>query len=70
MSINYELLKNMYPEWEPKIHPLLTLLKIFLVIALFLVIPYIYVKFIEGRLQVLSEKLLQRIGALRQHNLV
>ncbi|MCZ7393509.1 MAG: hypothetical protein O8C56_09325 [Candidatus Methanoperedens sp.] len=63
MSVNYELLRNMYPEWEPKTSPLLTLLEIFLAIALFLVIPYIYIKFVEGRLGTLRGKILQRLRA-------
>lgn len=64
MSINYELLRNMYPEWEPKVHPLVPFLKIFLAIAFFLVIPYLYMKFIECRLGALREKILQRLRAL------
>jgi hypothetical protein len=63
MSVNYELLRNMYPEWEPKTNPLLPLLEIFLAIALFLVIPYIYIKFVEGRFTALWRKIRPGIDA-------
>lgn len=62
MSINYELLRNMYPEWESQTHPVLTVMKIFLAIAVFLVVPYVYIKFIEKRLAALLQKI-KRIGA-------
>lgn len=63
MSVNYELLRNMYPEWEPKTNPLLPILEIFLAIALFLVIPYVYIRFVEGRFTALWKKILPRNGA-------
>lgn len=65
MSVNYELLRNMYPEWESQSHSLLPVIKIFLAIAIFIAVPYIYTKFIEGRLEVLKGKILQRIMALQ-----
>ncbi len=45
----YEYLMKTYPEWYTE-SPVITWVKIFLLIALFLVIPYIYVNFIEVRL--------------------
>lgn len=60
MSMNYELLRNMYPEWESQSHPLLPLIKIFLAVALFLLVPYIYVNFIEVQLSALFRKI--RLG--------
>jgi hypothetical protein len=64
MSVNYELLRKLYPEWESQSPPFLIIGKIFLAIALFLVIPYIYIRFIEGRLSVLKEKIRHAIGAI------
>ena len=37
----------MYPEWDPKTSPFLTIIEIFVALALFLLIPYILIKFIE-----------------------
>lgn len=57
MSVNYELLRKMYPEWESQSHPLLPIIKIFLAVALFLLVPYIYVNFVEARLSALFRKI-------------
>ncbi len=56
MTINYELLRRLYPEWYPEspIHPLLI---IFLAIAILLLIPYLYSKYLEGRLTALIKKI-------------
>lgn len=64
MSVNYELLSKLYPEWESQPPPLLILVKIFLAIALFLILPYLYIKFIEGRLSALKEKIRHALGAI------
>ncbi len=61
MSVNYELLRNMYPEWESRTPPLLIMVKIF---VFFLIVPYIYIKYIEGRLSALKEKIRHDIGAI------
>lgn len=37
----------MYPEWEPMTSPFLTIIEIFVAIAVFLLVPYILIKFIE-----------------------
>lgn len=50
MSINYELMRILYPEWEPQSYPFQSLLLIFMATALFLIVPYIYIRFIEERL--------------------
>lgn len=57
MSVNYELLGKLYPEWESQTPPLLIMVKIFLVIVFFLIIPYIYIKYVEGRLEILWRKI-------------
>ncbi len=49
MSINDELLRELYPEWYSTYHPFLQILIIFIAITIFLLVPYIYMKFIEGR---------------------
>ncbi|VVB87165.1 Uncharacterised protein [uncultured archaeon] len=56
MSINDELLRRLYPEWYPPgaIHPVLL---IFLTIAILLIIPYLYSRFIEDRLSVFLKKI-------------
>ncbi|MCX9024748.1 MAG: hypothetical protein OIN85_01480 [Candidatus Methanoperedens sp.] len=64
MSVNYELLRKLYPEWESPNPPFLLIVKIFLIIVLFLIIPYIYIKCIEGRLSALMEKIRHDIGAI------
>lgn len=56
MSVNYELLRQMYPEWEPKTIPFLPIIEIFVAIALFLLVPYILIKFIEHDLVVSETK--------------
>jgi membrane protein insertase Oxa1/YidC/SpoIIIJ len=43
---DYELLRKMYG-WESPINPLLYYVIIFLLIAIFLIIPYIFVNYIE-----------------------
>lgn len=45
----YELMMRLYPEWYPD-NPFHPLLKIFLAIAVLLIIPYIYIKFFEQRI--------------------
>lgn len=64
MSVNYELLRNMYLEWESRTPPLLIMVKIFLIIVFFLIVPYIYIKYIEGRLSALKEKIRHDLGAM------
>jgi hypothetical protein len=56
MSINYELLRRLYPEWFPQntIHPLLL---IFLAIVILLLIPYLYSKLLEDRLATFWKKI-------------
>ena len=56
MTINYELLRRLYPEWYPEnsIHPLLL---IFMAIAIMLLIPYLYSKLLEDRLAALWKKI-------------
>jgi hypothetical protein len=44
MSINYDYLRKMYPEWEPKTSPFLIIIGIFMIIAIFLLIPYALMK--------------------------
>ena len=46
----YELMMKLYPEWYPE-NPFHPLLKIFLAIAVLLIIPYIYMKFFENRIK-------------------
>jgi len=55
MSVDYGLLRKLYPEWESQ-DPLI-IVKIFLLIVLFLIIPYIYIKFVESRLKILWRKI-------------
>ncbi len=43
---DYELLRKMYG-WEYQTNPFLYILIIFLLLAIFLIIPYIFVNFIE-----------------------
>jgi len=45
----YEYLIKTYPEWYTE-SPWLTWIRLVLLLALFLIIPYIYVNFIEARL--------------------
>jgi hypothetical protein len=51
----YELMWRLYPEWYPE-NPLTPLMEIFLVIALLLIIPYIYINFFEQRIITLLKK--------------
>ncbi|MCE8426987.1 MAG: hypothetical protein J5U19_01180 [Candidatus Methanoperedens sp.] len=51
----YEYLMKTYPEWYPE-SPLITWIRLFLLIALFLIIPHIYVNFIEERLAIFLQK--------------
>lgn len=67
MSVNYELLRELYPEWESQSHPLLPLIKIFLAIVIFLIVPYLYMKFIEGRLAALWRKIRPGIGVFQSN---
>jgi membrane protein insertase Oxa1/YidC/SpoIIIJ len=46
---DYELLRKMYPEWESQTNPLEYIVIIFLSIVIFLIIPYIYITFIEAK---------------------
>ncbi len=57
MSVNDELLRKLYPEWYPMNHPIIYLLIIFMAIAIFLLVPYIYMKFVEGRIAVLLKRI-------------
>ncbi len=56
MTINYELLRSLYPEWYPQnpIHPLIL---IFIAIFILLLIPYLYSKLFEDRLAALWKKI-------------
>jgi hypothetical protein len=56
MTINYELLSKLYPEWFPQ-SPFHPFLKIFLAIAILLLIPYLYSKFLEERLSGMWKKI-------------
>ena len=51
----YESLLKMYPEWFTE-SPVIIWIGIFLLLLLFLIIPYIYVNFIEERLTILLRK--------------
>ncbi len=51
----YELMWELYPEWYPK-NPLNPMLKIFLLIALLLIIPYIYINLFERRIKNILKK--------------
>ncbi len=62
MSLNYELLRNLYPEWESQTNPLLYMVIIFLSIAVFLIIPYIFVNFIEVKLITLLKEIWWKIS--------
>ena len=61
MTVNYELLRRLYPEWSPQnpIHPLVL---IFLAIVILLLIPYLFSKLLdsmslEDRLSALWKKI-------------
>ena len=61
MTVNYELLRRLYPEWYPQdlIHPLVL---IFLAIVILLLIPYLFSKLLdsmslEDRLSALWKKI-------------
>lgn len=55
MSVNYELLRRLYPEWNPQ-YLILPILQIFLAIFILLLIPYLYSKLLEDRLAALWKK--------------
>ncbi len=52
---DYELMWKLYPEWYQE-NPYIPLVKIFLVLALLLIVPYLYVHFIEQRIIALLKK--------------
>jgi hypothetical protein len=52
----YELMMKLYPEWYPE-NPFHILLKIFLAIAVMLIIPYIYIKVFENRIKTVLKKI-------------
>ncbi len=54
--MNYELLRRLYPEWFSP-NPFHPILQVFLAIAILLIVPYIYSKFIEGRLAAILKKI-------------
>jgi hypothetical protein len=56
MSINYELLRRLYPEWYPS-SPFHPILQIFLAIAILLLIPFLYSKLLEDRFAALWKKI-------------
>ena len=56
MTVNYELLQRLYPEWYPQ-YPFHPLLQIFLAIFILLLIPYLYSKLLEDRLPGLWKKI-------------
>ncbi len=55
MSVNFELLRRLYPEWFPPspIHPFLL---IFLAIAVLLIIPYLFSECLEVKLAALKKR--------------
>ncbi len=59
MSVSYEFLKKTYPEWYPESRG--EILIIFLAVALFLIVPYIYARFIEERLTNLLRNIWHKI---------
>lgn len=67
MTVNYELLMNLYPEWytPDPFHPVL---KIFLAIAIILLIPYLFTKLLDSRiLQDRLEAMWKKIRPPRPH---
>jgi hypothetical protein len=44
MSISYEYLRKMYPEWESKTSPILIVIEIFAAITFVILIPYALMK--------------------------
>lgn len=48
MSFNIEFLRTLYPEMFPE-SPVMIWVKLIIALVLFLIIPYLYIKFFEGR---------------------
>ncbi len=61
MSPNIELVRNLYPEFFPE-PPALIWVKLIIALAFFLIMPYLYVKFVEGRLKSFIEKIWRRVS--------
>ncbi len=59
MSDHFEYICKLDPKWCAETVP--SILWAFLIIALFLIIPYIYIRFIELRLIVLVQKIKLKI---------
>ncbi len=50
MSLNYEFLDKMYPEWKSQTNPLLYIvIIIFLLIVILSIIPYIYIQIMKQK---------------------
>ena len=61
MSPDVELVRNLYPEFFPE-PPAMVWAKLIIVLAFFLIVPYLYVKFVEWRLKSLLEKMWRRVS--------
>ncbi len=58
---DYELLRKMYG-WEGQINPFLYILIIFLLVAIFLIIPYIFVNSIEVKVTTFLREIRSKIS--------
>jgi hypothetical protein len=58
---DYEFLMKMYPQWYIE-SGIITFIKIFLLLSLFLVIPFVYVKFVETRLIIFLHHVEEKIS--------
>ncbi len=61
MSPNIELVRNLYPEFFPE-PPAMIWVKLIIVLALFLIMPYLYVRFVEWRFKSFLGKIWHRIS--------
>ncbi len=61
MSPNIELVRNLYPEFFPE-PPAMIWVKLIILLAFFLITPYLYMKFVEGRLKSFIEKIWRRVA--------
>lgn len=61
MSPNIELVRNLYPEFFPE-PPAMIWVKLIILLAFFLIMPYLYMKFVEGRLKSSIEKIWRRVA--------
>lgn len=60
MSFNIEFLRTLYPEMFPE-SPVMIWVKLIIALVLFLIIPYLYIKFFEGRFKNFLRKLLSNM---------